>query len=137
MADQLEVAVLGTGFIGAAMARNLCRTGHAVRAWNRTRAKAEPLAEHGVHVADTAAEAVENASIVLTVVKDGPAALEAVTAAAPSSCASPRTNGSSTPRRWSIHPDRSARMSTRVPSSSTRRAVDAIGATAGFIAGRG
>ena len=78
------VAVLGTGIIGFPVARNLAQAGFPVRAWNRTRAKAEPLAEHGVHVADTAAEAVENASVVLTVVKDGPAALEAVTAAAPS-----------------------------------------------------
>ena len=45
----LSVAVLGTGIMGAAMARNLARSGHAVRVWNRTRAKAEPLAaENGV-----------------------------------------------------------------------------------------
>ncbi|WP_044472020.1 NAD(P)-binding domain-containing protein, partial [Streptomyces turgidiscabies] len=50
----LSVAVLGTGIMGAAMARNLARSGHTVRAWNRTRAKAEPLAaENGVQVSDT------------------------------------------------------------------------------------
>ncbi|BFO19362.1 hypothetical protein SHKM778_57500 [Streptomyces sp. KM77-8] len=42
MTDQLTVSVLGTGIMGAAMARNLLRAGHTVRAWNRTRAKAEP-----------------------------------------------------------------------------------------------
>lgn len=83
-APQPTVAVLGTGIIGFPVARNLARAGFPVRAWNRTRSKAEPLTDHGVHVADTAAEAVDGASIVLTVVKDGPAALEAVTAAAPS-----------------------------------------------------
>ncbi|GAA2429533.1 NAD(P)-dependent oxidoreductase [Streptomyces glaucus] len=83
-APQPTVAVLGTGVIGFPVARNLARAGFPVRAWNRTRGKAEPLTAHGVHVADTAAEAVDGASIVLTVVKDGPAALEAVTAAAPS-----------------------------------------------------
>ncbi|MEU8308677.1 NAD(P)-binding domain-containing protein, partial [Actinomadura sp. NPDC048955] len=39
-----QVAVLGTGIMGAAMARNLLRNGHGVAAWNRTAARAEPLA---------------------------------------------------------------------------------------------
>ncbi|QHY95331.1 2-hydroxy-3-oxopropionate reductase [Streptomyces sp. S4.7] len=83
MADQLAVAVLGAGIMGAAMARNLCRTGHAVRVWNRTRAKAEPLAADGARVADSPADAVRGADVVLTMLYDGPAALEAMTAAAP------------------------------------------------------
>ncbi|GAP56505.1 dehydrogenase, partial [Arthrobacter sp. Hiyo6] len=36
MADELTVSVLGTGIMGAAMARNLARAGHAVRVWNRS-----------------------------------------------------------------------------------------------------
>ncbi|MFE3253278.1 NAD(P)-dependent oxidoreductase [Streptomyces sp. NPDC059209] len=83
MADQLEVAVLGAGIMGAAMARNLCRTGHAVRIWNRTRAKAEPLAADGARIADSPADAVRGADVVLTMLYDGPAVLEAMTAAAP------------------------------------------------------
>lgn len=42
MTDKLTVSVLGTGIMGAAMARNLVKAGHTVRAWNRTRPKAEP-----------------------------------------------------------------------------------------------
>ncbi|WP_329388205.1 NAD(P)-dependent oxidoreductase [Streptomyces sp. NBC_01716] len=83
MADQLEVAVLGTGIMGAAMARNLCRSGHAVRVWNRTRAKAEPLAADGARIADTPADAVRGADIVLTILYDGAAALETMAEAAP------------------------------------------------------
>ncbi|WP_405678319.1 NAD(P)-dependent oxidoreductase [Streptomyces sp. NBC_01511] len=83
MADQLEVAVLGTGIMGAAMARNLSRTGHAVRVWNRTRAKAEPLAADGARVADSPADAVRGADVVLTMLYDGAAVLETMTAAAP------------------------------------------------------
>nr|WSZ95842.1 NAD(P)-dependent oxidoreductase [Streptomyces sp. NBC_00857] len=83
MADQLAVAVLGTGIMGAAMARNLCRAGHDVRVWNRTLAKAEPLAADGATVAATPAEAVADADVVLTMLYDGPAALEAMTAAGP------------------------------------------------------
>ncbi|WP_326612365.1 NAD(P)-dependent oxidoreductase [Streptomyces scopuliridis] len=83
MADHLAVAVLGTGIMGAAMARNLCRAGHDVRVWNRTPAKAEALVADGARAFATPAEAVADADVVLTMVYDGPAALEAVTAAGP------------------------------------------------------
>ncbi|MFI0230944.1 NAD(P)-dependent oxidoreductase [Streptomyces sp. NPDC017086] len=83
MTDQLTVSVLGTGIMGAAMARNLVRAGHTVRAWNRTRVKAEPLAADGAHVAGTPAEAVVGADVVLTMLYDGPAALEVMREAAP------------------------------------------------------
>ncbi|GAB2847877.1 NAD(P)-dependent oxidoreductase [Streptomyces deserti] len=83
MTDQLTVSVLGTGIMGAAMARNLVRAGHTVRAWNRTRAKAEPLAADGAHIAGTPAEAVEGADAVLTMLYDGPAALDVMRRAAP------------------------------------------------------
>ncbi|MFD8519882.1 NAD(P)-dependent oxidoreductase [Streptomyces capillispiralis] len=82
MTDQLTVSVLGTGIMGAAMARNLVRAGHTVRAWNRTRAKADPLAADGAHVAATPAEAVESADVVLTMLYDGSATLETMRRAA-------------------------------------------------------
>ncbi|MFJ4582596.1 NAD(P)-dependent oxidoreductase [Streptomyces echinatus] len=83
MTDKLTVSVLGTGIMGAAMARNLVRAGHTVRVWNRTRAKAEPLAADGAQVAGTPAAAVEGADVVLTMLYDGPAALEVMREAAP------------------------------------------------------
>ncbi|MFF7373309.1 NAD(P)-dependent oxidoreductase [Streptomyces tricolor] len=83
MTDRLTVSVLGTGIMGAAMARNLARAGHTVRAWNRTRAKAEPLAADGAHIAGTPAEAVEGADVVLTMLYDGPATLDVMREAAP------------------------------------------------------
>ncbi|MFF8908626.1 NAD(P)-dependent oxidoreductase [Streptomyces olivaceoviridis] len=83
MTDKLTVSVLGTGIMGAAMARNLARAGHTVRVWNRTRAKAEPLAADGAHVAGTPAEAVEGADVVLTMLYDGPATLDVMREAAP------------------------------------------------------
>lgn len=69
----MRVAVLGTGIMGSAMARNLARAGHEVRAWNRTRAKAEPLAADGVVVCDTAAEAIRDAAVTITMLADGDA----------------------------------------------------------------
>ncbi|WP_030893825.1 MULTISPECIES: NAD(P)-dependent oxidoreductase [unclassified Streptomyces] len=83
MTDKLTVSVLGTGIMGAAMARNLARAGHTVRAWNRTRAKAEPLAAEGVRVADTPAQTVQDSDVVLTMLHDGPATLDTMRQAAP------------------------------------------------------
>ena len=65
-----RVAVLGTGIMGAPMARNLLRTGHQVTVWNRTVEKAEALEEAGARVASTPADAVRGAEIVLTMLAD-------------------------------------------------------------------
>jgi len=65
------IAVLGTGIMGAPVARNLRKHGFSVRVWNRTRAKAETLASAGLDVADSPREAVEGADIVITMLKDG------------------------------------------------------------------
>jgi 3-hydroxyisobutyrate dehydrogenase len=73
----MRVTILGTGIMGAPMARNLAAAGHEVRAWNRSRERAEPLAADGVEVADSPAEAVREAEVVVTMVSDG-AAVEAV-----------------------------------------------------------
>ena len=54
-----RVAVLGTGRLGSGFVEGLLsRGGTEVVAWNRTRAKAEPLAALGARVVDSAAEAV-------------------------------------------------------------------------------
>ena len=78
MANDNAIAALGTGIMGAAMARNLISAGMEVRAWNRTREKAEPLADDGAKVADTPAEAAEGAGFVLTMLSDADAVAEAV-----------------------------------------------------------
>lgn len=80
--DTLSVAVLGTGIMGAAMARNLAAAGLDVRAWNRTRARAQPLAADGVRVTGSPAEAVDGADVVLTMLLDGAAVLDALRQAA-------------------------------------------------------
>ncbi|MFE6780051.1 NAD(P)-dependent oxidoreductase [Streptomyces sp. NPDC057702] len=84
MTETISVAVLGTGIMGVPMARNLAEAGgFDVRVWNRTRAKAEPLAAAGATVAPTPLAAVDGADVVLTMLRDGPAALDALREAAP------------------------------------------------------
>lgn len=70
MTDLPSVAMLGTGTMGAGMARNIAAAGIPLRVWNRTRARAEPLAASGAQVADSAAEAVRGADIVMTMLFD-------------------------------------------------------------------
>lgn len=64
------VALLGTGTMGAGMARNITAAGIPLRVWNRTVEKARPLAEVGATVAETAADAVRGADVVLTMLFD-------------------------------------------------------------------
>jgi 3-hydroxyisobutyrate dehydrogenase len=63
------IAVLGTGTMGAPIARNLVKAGFTVRVWNRTRAAAERV--EGATVADAPAEAVRGAGLMLTALPDG------------------------------------------------------------------
>ena len=64
------VAVLGTGTMGAAMARNLVAADFSVAAWNRTPERAEQIA--GATAAPTPAEAVRGAEVIVTMLTDGP-----------------------------------------------------------------
>jgi 3-hydroxyisobutyrate dehydrogenase len=64
------VAVLGTGIMGAGMTRSLLRGGLEVTVWNRSTEKAQPLADDGAHVAESAADAVAAADVVVTMLFD-------------------------------------------------------------------
>ena len=70
MADDATVAVMGTGIMGAAMARNLLKAGVRVRAWNRSPEKAGPLARDGAEVVDIPSAAAEDADFLLTMLPD-------------------------------------------------------------------
>ena len=70
MAENAKVALLGTGIMGAAMARNLLGAGMEVRAWNRSAEKAGPLAEEGATVVEDPAHAAQGADFLLTMLAD-------------------------------------------------------------------
>jgi 3-hydroxyisobutyrate dehydrogenase len=74
--SDLSVGWIGAGRMGAAMAVRLARAGVKPRVWNRTRAKAEAIADQGCAVADTIADLRES-DVVFTMVST-PADLEAV-----------------------------------------------------------
>src|ERR1700757_2944653 len=79
-----RVAVLGTGIMGAPMARNLLKSGFQVRVWNRTPDKARVLAADGADLAETPADAVREAAFVITMLTDAAAVLAVMGQAAES-----------------------------------------------------
>jgi len=82
MADKQTVAVLGAGgTMGLPIARNLARSGHDVRAWNRTPEKSQPLSDHGAYIAEAPADAAAGADVLLTMLADADAVIEATEAA--------------------------------------------------------
>ncbi|MDH4441216.1 MAG: NAD(P)-dependent oxidoreductase [Rhizobium sp.] len=70
-AKNKSIALLGTGLMGAPMTRRLLAAGFPVTVWNRDISKAEPLAENGATVAQSAADAVKDADVVITMLSDG------------------------------------------------------------------
>ncbi len=48
-----QIGWIGLGRMGEAMVKRLTKAGHGVDVWNRTRSKAEPLAEYGATVVNT------------------------------------------------------------------------------------
>jgi 3-hydroxyisobutyrate dehydrogenase len=65
-----SVALLGLGTMGSGMAGNLLKAGFPLTVYNRTRTKAEAFASQGVRVADSPAEAVRGAGVVLAMLAD-------------------------------------------------------------------
>ncbi len=82
-ADRPTVALLGTGIMGTGMAHAMLRAGIPVRAWNRTRERAEPLADDGAEVAASVADAVAGAELVVTMLTDAEATAEVAAEALP------------------------------------------------------
>jgi len=56
--------------MGQAMARNLMRAGHQLTVYNRTRAKAEPLAHEGAKIAGSPADAAAEADVLISMLAD-------------------------------------------------------------------
>jgi 3-hydroxyisobutyrate dehydrogenase len=65
-----KIAWIGTGRMGYPMIERLLKAGYDVAVWNRTRAKAEPLAKHGATIKDNLLE-LKDADVVFSIVSTG------------------------------------------------------------------
>jgi 3-hydroxyisobutyrate dehydrogenase len=67
------IAVLGLGAMGRAISHRLLGAGHDLSVWNRTSGRDDELVAAGARRAGSAADAVRNAEVVITMVTDPPA----------------------------------------------------------------
>ena len=69
----MNIAILGIGRMGGAIAERLLDQGHTLSVWNRTPDKAQKLVARGAHPAATPAQAVATSDIVISVLTDAKA----------------------------------------------------------------
>jgi 3-hydroxyisobutyrate dehydrogenase-like beta-hydroxyacid dehydrogenase len=72
------ISYLGLGTMGGGMASNLVKAGYKLTVWNRSAEKCEPFARKGARAADTPADAVRNAELVMYSLSNDEAVQEVV-----------------------------------------------------------
>jgi len=72
----VHVAILGLGIMGTAIAGSASRRGLAVTGWDRTAKRANALGTNGIRAAETIADAVADADVVVTMVPDADAVMD-------------------------------------------------------------
>ena len=68
----MKIGFVGTGIMGGHMARRLAAAGASVHAWNRSAAKVEALAAHGVMRVATPSAALDGADVAIVMLSSGP-----------------------------------------------------------------
>ena len=68
----MNIGFVGTGIMGGHMARRLAAAGASVHAWNRSAAKVEALAAHGVMRVATPSAALDGADVAIVMLSSGP-----------------------------------------------------------------
>jgi 3-hydroxyisobutyrate dehydrogenase-like beta-hydroxyacid dehydrogenase len=66
----MQIAFLGLGKMGTAIASLLIDKGHSLTVWNRTASAADPLVQRGAVLASPPTEAVRSAEIIFTMLTD-------------------------------------------------------------------
>jgi len=69
----MKIALLGTGLLGAALAKRLFNENVDLIVWNRSREKLAPLEEMGIQIADTAQQAITQADAIILMLSDATA----------------------------------------------------------------
>ncbi len=108
-----RIAVLGTGLMGAPMARRLLEAGYQVTAWNRTRERLAPLAAAGAALAAEPADAVADVDAVVLMLADAAAIREVLVAAMGPDLLS----GRAVLQMGTIAPEESRELAVRVESA--------------------
>lgn len=75
------VGLIGLGLMGKPMARNLLKAGFPLVVWNRTKKRAEDLAQDGAKLAASPRDVAAQADVLITIVSDPPAVEEVLSGA--------------------------------------------------------
>jgi 3-hydroxyisobutyrate dehydrogenase len=67
-----RIGFIGLGIMGQGMARNLLKAGFAVRVWNRTAGRMQPLVDEGAEAGASPADVAAHSDIIVTCVSDTP-----------------------------------------------------------------
>src|SRR5579863_4462857 len=67
---EMELGLVGTGRMGAAMGERLLDLGHTLTVWNRSAKKTEALVQRGARLADSPSAVASASEIILTVLTD-------------------------------------------------------------------
>ncbi|HET6293406.1 MAG TPA: NAD(P)-dependent oxidoreductase [Kribbella sp.] len=78
MDKNTKIAFLGLGSMGGPMARRVLAAGYPLTVWNRSPGRTEEFAKQGATVAESPADAVRDAEVVVTMLADPPAVREVV-----------------------------------------------------------
>ncbi len=73
-----NIGFIGTGLMGFPMAKNILKAGYKVRAFNRSKNKAEPLKNFGAEISNSIAELVKESHVVITMLTNDDAVNEVI-----------------------------------------------------------
>ena len=73
-----KIAYLGLGTMGAGMASNLLKAGYKLTVWNRSAEKCKPFARKGARLAESPADAIRDADLVIYMLSNDQAVEEVV-----------------------------------------------------------
>lgn len=106
----MNVALLGTGLLGEAVAERLHAAGHSLSVYNRSIEKTHALRQRGIRIAPTAAAAVSEAQVVLLLLADA----DAIHAVLFDPCTSAEINGRMVIQMGTIGPSESRSIEAEV-----------------------
>lgn len=115
-----NVSVIGLGLMGSALAEALLNAGHEVNVWNRTPAKAEPLAAKGALRASSVSDAVGASKVTLICVTRHEATMELL------SSMSASADGKSLVQLTTMTPDESRELARWAQSRGMRYLAGSI-----------
>ena len=71
-----NIGFIGTGLMGFPMAKNILKAGYKIRAFNRSKNKAEPLKDFGAEISNSIGELVKESHVVITMLTNDDAVNE-------------------------------------------------------------